>query len=113
MKEKIDYFNYSLATIIPDYCHSVPVWDRLLSLGFSGILKESERMRSENTASRALTDDEKAFYDGINITYTAITRFIGRLAALAAKNPATQARFILIKSLRVFQHFMNSAIRTG
>lgn len=90
VKERMDRFSYSLATIIPDYCHSVPVWDRLLSLGFSGILKESKRMRSENAASRALTEDEKAFYDGITITYTAIIRFVGRLAALAAKNSATQ-----------------------
>jgi len=35
-------------TIWPDYDHSVPVWDRLFSLGLVGLLGESERMRKKS-----------------------------------------------------------------
>lgn len=88
-QEKIERFRDSLVTILPDYCHSVPVWDRLLSLGFFGIRKESERIRKELSEERILTEEETAFFDGIQITYTAIILFLGRLSALAFENPET------------------------
>ena len=89
VKAKIEKYNDSLANIIPDYCHSVPVWDRLLSLGFVGILNESERIREENSKQRNLTEEEIGFYEGIKITYSAILNFLGRLSDLAYKNPKT------------------------
>lgn len=68
-----------VVTIWPDYDHSVPVWDRLFSLGFPGILEESERIR----ASRARTAEEDAFFEGIRITYTAVLSFLDRLQTAA------------------------------
>lgn len=68
-----------IATIWPDYDHSVPVWDRVFTMGFKGILDESQKAR----ANRTLTDDEDAFFEGIKITYEAILHFIGRLEACA------------------------------
>jgi len=65
-----------IATIRPDYDHSVPVWERILSLGFSGLLRESEGARGSHST---LTPGQTAFYDGIAITYTAILNFLGRL----------------------------------
>ena len=64
------------ATLRPDYDHSVPVWDRVFTLGFRGLLDESEKARA---AKGALTPEQEAFYDGIKITYTAILDFLIRL----------------------------------
>ena len=68
-----------IVTISPDYDHSVPVWDRLFTLGFSGILEESERIRK----SRVLSEEEDAFFEGIKITYEALLMFIERLERTA------------------------------
>ena len=67
--------NDGIVTIWPDYDHSVPIWDRLFSLGFVGILEESERARK----SRTLTEKENAFFEGIKITYEAVISFVERL----------------------------------
>lgn len=64
-----------IVTIWPDYDHSVPVWDRLFTLGFTGILSESEKAR----AAKDLTQEEDAFFEGIKITYEALLAFLERL----------------------------------
>lgn len=68
-----------IVTIWPDYDHSVPVWDRLLTLGFGGILAKSEQVRAE----KARTAEEDAFFEGIRITYEAVLSFLDRLLAMA------------------------------
>ena len=75
-----------IVTIWPDYDHSVPDWERIFKLGFSGILKESEKVR----CSKKLTDEEDAFFEGIKITYTAVINFIGRLATLARETKGSE-----------------------
>ena len=71
-----------IVTIWPDYDHSVPVWERVLGLGFSGLLAESKRIRNEKERDEA----ENAFFEGIRITYEALIAFLGRLAAQANKD---------------------------
>ena len=68
-----------IVTIWPDFDHSVPVWDRLFSLGFVGILAESEQIR----AMRMRSEKEDAFFESIKITYEAVLAFIDRLATVA------------------------------
>ena len=68
-----------IVTIWPDYDHSVPVWDRLFSLGFVGILEESESIRK----SKEHNIEEDVFFEGIKITYEAVLAFIDRLQAIA------------------------------
>lgn len=68
-----------IVTIWPDFDHSVPVWDRLFSLGFVGILAESEQIR----ATRMRSEKEDAFFESIKITYEAVLAFIDRLATVA------------------------------
>ncbi|MBQ8526712.1 MAG: hypothetical protein IJ460_08365 [Clostridia bacterium] len=71
-----------IATIWPDYDHSVPVWERVFALGFCGILEASEKMRAMR---KNITENQEAFFDGIKITYTAILNFIERLHIQAEK----------------------------
>ena len=76
-----------IVTLWPDYDHSVPVWDRLLALGFFGILKESEKAR----ANKRRTAEEDAFFEGIRITYEAVLMFIERLEKMATTDKMRNA----------------------
>ena len=62
--KRIRFTDEGIATIWPDYCHTVPIFERLLGFGFSGLLEESEKARrvSENT------ETEGAFFEGIKLT---------------------------------------------
>ena len=79
--------NNGVVTIWPDYDHSVPVWDKLFSLGLAGLLGESERMRKKS----AFTEDEDAFFEGIKITYEAILMLIERLCSITTSDKMRQA----------------------
>ena len=73
-------------TIWPDYDHSVPNFDRLLSLGFSGILAESEAARVRLVKTPAT----EAFFEGIRITYLAIIDLLKRLSSLAESTAGSE-----------------------
>lgn len=75
-----------IVTIWPDYDHSVPMWERVFDLGFSGLLFDSEKSRY----SRTLNDEENAFFEGIKITYNAIINLLDRLAELANKTTGSE-----------------------
>ena len=85
-----------IVTIWPDYDHSVPIWERVLSLGFVGLRDECRRARSEREADA----DGEAFFEGIEITYTAIIDFIGRLSELAEKTRGSERMAEALKSIR-------------
>ncbi len=86
-----------IVTIWPDFDHSVPVWERVLGLGFKGLLEESEKARGK----RICTPEEEAFFDGIRITYTAILDFLERLEKRAN---ATKGAEKLANGLRNLRH---------
>ena len=88
--------DYNISRIRPDFDHSVPYWERLFELGFSGILAESERARH----SRLLTDSEEAFFESIKITYEAILVFIERLEREARSTNGSQRLADALKSIR-------------
>lgn len=62
--------------IWPDFDHVVPDWSALLGLGFTGI---RQRARDYRAARGELTDEQAAFFDGIELEYTAIIDFLDRL----------------------------------
>ena len=71
-----------IVTIWPDFDHAVPLGERIFSLGFSGLLAESEAARR----SKPRNEEEDAFFEGIRLSYEAIIRLILRLADLADKS---------------------------
>ena len=75
-----------VVTIWPDYDHSVPYWERMFSLGFAGLLEESESVRY----SKQLSAEQDAFYEGVKITYEAVIDFIGRLEKLAKSTEGSE-----------------------
>ena len=76
-----------IVTIWPDYDHSVPVWDRVFSLGIAGILAESQQIRASNPRS----EEEDAFFEGIKITYEAFLAFLDRLYGAATEEKMKKA----------------------
>ena len=78
-KLRAEFEEKGIATMWPDYDHSVPVWKRVFELGFAGLLEESEAYRK--TVSETKEQDD--FFEGIKITYSAIISFVERLEKLA------------------------------
>ena len=58
--------------------HMVPAFDYLLSRGLDGILEDIRKYRD-----RKVTEEEKNFYDAMEITVAGISVWFGRYAALA------------------------------
>ncbi len=78
-------------SIWPDFDHVVPDWQSLLTLGFSGIRQRARDHRARHEATRQLTEQEKAFFDGIEIEYTAIVEFVDRLYRYAKTKEHSKA----------------------
>lgn len=64
----------------PNFSHTAPDWERVLSVGLPGLLQFARETRAAREASGDLTDDESAFYDAVEIAYAAFIRFAHRLA---------------------------------
>ena len=54
-----------------DFDHSVPDWDAVFTLGFPGLLARARQYRRKREERGELTDTARAYFDGIEITYTA------------------------------------------
>ena len=75
----------------PDYDHSVPDWEALFDLGFAGVRERARQYRKSHEQAAPLTADQAAFFDGIEIEYTAIIRFLDRLALYAQRQTHAKA----------------------
>ena len=82
-----------IVTMWLDFDHSVPIWDRVFSLGFEGILRESEAAR----AGRELTPEQEDFFEGIRITYEGVLVFLDRLYELASQTPGSEKMAAALK----------------
>lgn len=83
-----------------DYMHGVPVWDTLLELGFSGVLNRANEAKASLESKRTLNEEELAFFESIQISYEAIIRFVGRLAALAEKTDGCENMAKALNSIK-------------
>lgn len=100
-KRRDYYESAGIATMWPDYDHSVPVWDRIFALGFAGILKESEAAKERLAAKNDLTQEQETFFEGISIVYQAILTLIGRLSELAEKTEGSQRMAVALRNIQV------------
>ena len=85
-----------IVTIWPDYDHSVPVWERVLSLGFAGLREECRLAHN----AHPWDEEGEAFFEGIEVTYTAIIDFIGRLADLADNTAGSERMGMALRNIR-------------
>ena len=92
IEESMNALNRSGAVPIwPDFDHVVPDWDALMRLGFVGIRNRAREYRQMHESKRPLSKDEQAFFDGIEIEYSAIIDFVDRLYRYAAKQNHSKA----------------------
>lgn len=78
-----DFNESGAVSIWPDYDHVVPDWDSLMKLGFRGIRERARQYREQRAEKEPLTNEQMAYFDGIEIEYTAILDVIDRLYRLA------------------------------
>ena len=69
-----------------DYDHSVPDWDSITKLGFSGLLDRARKYRDRKIAEGSLSEDQKVYYEAIEIVYTSILSFMDRVIAVANRH---------------------------
>ncbi len=93
-----------LHTVWKDFDHSVPDWDAILTLGFSGLRDRARQYRARHEAEGTLTDDARAYFDGLEITANAVLECIGRFIDFARKhhagNPRIEAEIACLEQLR-------------
>ena len=78
--QKAKDFNSSGAVMIwTDYDHVVPDWKSLMELGFQGILERAKMYRNKHIQNETMTEEMAAFFEGIEIQYTAIINLIDRM----------------------------------
>ncbi|MGI6544801.1 MAG: pyruvate formate lyase family protein [Limnochordia bacterium] len=68
-----------IGTAWADYWHTLPDWQDVLSLGFSGLLQRAEEMKAAKAAAGTLTREQEIFYDAVSMSYRAILKYIRRL----------------------------------
>ncbi|MBQ2817664.1 MAG: pyruvate formate lyase family protein, partial [Clostridia bacterium] len=98
-RKAMEHFTESGASAyFADFAHWVPDWDSVLRLGFAGL---RDRARAYRAAKETLTQEQKDYYDSIEIMLTACIRFVGRLADLAQERIDADERMpVRVKCLR-------------
>lgn len=79
-----------------DYDHVVPDWDALMTLGFPGIRERARRYRDQHQQQGTLTPETDAYFEGIEIEYTAIVELLDRIAQSAAQKQHEKAARIAV-----------------
>ncbi len=69
----------------PNFSHVSPDWERMLSLGPSGLLEFVRETRESKLAAGSLSETERDFYDAVEMVYVAFMQFMLRLAEGADK----------------------------
>lgn len=86
-----DFNNSGSVMIWTDYDHVVPDWESLMNLGFVGIRERARKYRTEHKKKGTLNDESEAFFEGIEIEYTAIIDLIDRMYHIAKKQKFEKA----------------------
>lgn len=96
-------FNNSGAVMIwTDYDHVVPDWESLITLGFNGIRERARAYKNQHIANKTLNEEKSAFFEAIEIQYTAIINLIDRMYKSALNQSFKKAPIIAecLKNLR-------------
>lgn len=102
LKSAYDFNNSGAVMIWTDYDHVVPDWESLINLGFVGIRERVRYYRAEHKKHGTLNDEVSAFFDGIEIEYTAIINLLDRMYRIAERQTFEKSEKIKIclKNLR-------------
>jgi len=79
-----------------DFDHSVPDWEAVFSLGFPGLRDRARQYRKAREQRGKLTAAEQAYFDGIEITYTAILEMLERFSRYAETHAHDNQRVLAV-----------------
>ena len=96
-----DFNKSGAAAIWTDYDHVVPDFQSLLELGFPGIRQRARDYRKKHELNGTLDETAAAFFEGIEIQYTAIIDLLDRMYRMAKEQAFSKAPMIAacLKSL--------------
>lgn len=98
LAEQISHMNILNAsgavTMGPDFDHVVPDWESVMTLGIPGLRERARAYRRAQECRAPLTAEQAAYFDGIEIEYTAIIAFFDRLYRYAATQTHAKAPHI-------------------
>ncbi|MBE6738751.1 MAG: hypothetical protein E7565_00370 [Ruminococcaceae bacterium] len=97
-----DFNNSGAVMIWTDYDHVVPDWKSLMELGFSGIRERSREYRKLHEKNGTMNEEKSAFFEGIEIEYSAIIDLIDRMYNIAKEQTFDKSSKIAtcLKNLR-------------
>lgn len=96
IKARTNYDKTGCGTVSFDYDHSVPDWDSVLNLGFSGILARAEKYHEEHRKNGTLTPEMEVYYESVEISYKAILRLFERFLECAKKHINDDSKMPLV-----------------
>lgn len=79
-----DFNACGAAMIWTDYDHVVPDFESLVTLGFAGLRERARHYRALHREKGTLDEGKEAFFEGIEIQYTAIIALVDRMYRTAA-----------------------------
>ena len=82
------------ATMWKDFDHSVPDWEAVFALGFPGLRERARNYYKEREANGQMTPEALAYFDGIEITYSAILAALERFKAYALSHAKGNERML-------------------
>ena len=85
-----DLFESGTASVWLDTEHFVPNWEMLMELGIPGVLDNIRKHRALHN-EHDLTEQQKAFFDSMELEYEAMLGLIGRLGDYAKKQKHAKA----------------------
>lgn len=102
IKAREDHLVY---VMYPDYDHSTPDWGAILSLGISGLRERAALYSRENSRVAQLSDEQKAYYEGIDITYEALQHLLDRFIQQLGQGPVISAKqAAMLAALKHLRH---------
>lgn len=94
IKEQYDLFNESGAVNMwPDYDHVVPDWKALMELGFIGIYERIKKYKAYHVEN-GIKKEQLSFFQGMEIVYSAIIRFIERMYKFSLTKTHEKAKVV-------------------
>jgi len=69
-----------------DYDHSVPDWDSVIGLGFTGLLNRVKENHNEKIQNGTITPEQEIYYTSVEIAYEAVLRICNRFLECAKKH---------------------------
>lgn len=93
-----------------DFDHSVPDWEAILAIGFPGLLERVRHYRRKYEQSHESTAESAAYFDGMEITYSAIQELLDRLYRMVLSRSGNSCR--LAHEAECLKHLRDGAPAT-